>query len=105
MRTLLVVELEIAGEALPSLTGAAVGVQVHLLLFDGAPEALGEDIVQGAAFSFPWKYWMLRPISRTPPAAIRPTVNIASSPQCLRASPMMAAPAWLPMHSIARYQA
>src|SRR5438067_6382120 len=51
MRTLLVVELEIAGEALPSLTGAAVGVQVHLLLFDGAPEALGEDVVQGAAFA------------------------------------------------------
>src|SRR5437764_9120365 len=51
MGTLVVVELEIAGEALPGLAGAAIGVQIDLLVFDGAPEALGEDIVQGAALA------------------------------------------------------
>src|SRR5256885_16616690 len=51
MGALVVVELEIAGEALPGLAGAAIGVQIDLLVFDGAPEALGEDIVQGAALA------------------------------------------------------
>src|SRR5579885_3337421 len=51
MGPLVVVEAEVAGQALPRFARRARGLQGHLLILDGAPEALGEDVVQGPTFA------------------------------------------------------
>lgn len=47
MRVLFVVEMEVALEAVLELRRCFVGVQVDVLVFEGAPESLDEDIVEG----------------------------------------------------------
>ncbi len=45
MQTLVVVELEVARQSLPGLSWGQIFVQIHLLVFDAAPQALGKNIV------------------------------------------------------------
>jgi hypothetical protein len=45
MEALLIVEGEVALPAQPGLARARIVVEVHLLVFDAAPEALDEDVV------------------------------------------------------------
>jgi hypothetical protein len=59
MGTPVVVELEIACEAEVSGAGRVVIGEIHLLVFNGAPEPFGEDIVEG------------------PPALIHAQLNVA----------------------------
>ena len=47
MRTFIVVELKVALQALFQLRHRGILVQVDVFIFDGAPEPLHEDIVQG----------------------------------------------------------
>lgn len=46
MDTLVIVELEVADERYPRLAGRAILVEVHLLVFDGAPQTFGNHVVQ-----------------------------------------------------------
>lgn len=45
MWSLLVAELDVAGEVLPDLFRSGIFVQIHLLIFDSFPKPLGEDVV------------------------------------------------------------
>jgi hypothetical protein len=49
MRSPAVVELQVAADRTASLADAVVGLQIHLLIFDAAPQPLDEDIVPPAA--------------------------------------------------------
>jgi hypothetical protein len=46
-----VVEVEVAGDRLSGFADAVVGVQIDLLVLDGAPEALDEDVVPPGALA------------------------------------------------------
>jgi len=50
MEALVVVEVEVARQAVARLFRAVIVEAIDLLIFDGAPEPLGKDVVQGAAF-------------------------------------------------------
>ena len=47
MRTLLVVQVEIAREAGRTIVGCPVVGEIHLLIVDAPPEPLGENVVEG----------------------------------------------------------
>ena len=49
MRSFLIVKRKVACQLLSRLARAALVVAIHLLLLDIAPQAFGEDVVQGAA--------------------------------------------------------
>src|SRR5690242_8914323 len=51
MRSLEVVELEVARYARTSLDEVTIGVQVDLFVFQRAPQPLDEDVVQAASFA------------------------------------------------------
>ena len=46
-----IVEVEVARKLLPGLFRIGILVQIDFFVFHGAPEAFGEDVVQGAAFA------------------------------------------------------
>jgi len=48
VQALMVIEAEVARQALPRVVRRVIGMEIHLLVLDGAPQALGEDVVQGA---------------------------------------------------------
>ena len=49
VRSVEVVEVEIAPQVLLSFAGAAIIIQIDLLVFDAAPEPFSEDVVRRAA--------------------------------------------------------
>ena len=49
--TPVVVEVEVPGQPLAGLFGSGVVVAIDLLILDGAPESLGEDVVERAALA------------------------------------------------------
>jgi len=49
MQPLVVVELEVGGDALPRLGHAFVGLQVDLLVLETAPESFDKDVIGKAA--------------------------------------------------------
>ena len=49
----IVVEAEVAVEAVVGIRDRLIVVQVHLLPFDRAPEPLDEDVIEGASPSIP----------------------------------------------------
>src|SRR5664279_4551803 len=51
MRPTAIVEAEIAADRRAGLGHAVVGSQIHLLVFDAAPQPLNEDVVAPRAFS------------------------------------------------------
>src|ERR1022692_1927959 len=51
MRSPAVVEAEIAADRSPGLADAVVGLQIHLLVFDAAPQPLDEHVVPPSAFA------------------------------------------------------
>ena len=51
MRSAAVVEIEIAADRSAGLADAVIGPQIHLLVFDAAPQPLDEDIVPPSAFA------------------------------------------------------
>src|SRR5471032_2563219 len=46
-----VVEVQVAADRSAGLANAVVGVQIHLLIFDAAPQSLDEDIVPPSPFA------------------------------------------------------
>ena len=45
MTSLIIVEIEVFGKGGSCFRNRFVGLQVHFLVFDGAPEAFNEDVV------------------------------------------------------------
>jgi len=58
MGPLVVAGLEVAGQAQPRLARCLIIVQIDLFIFNGTPQALGKDVVQGACDDgeFLWVY-------------------------------------------------
>jgi hypothetical protein len=56
VRSLCVVEGDIAGDRLPCFADAFIGVQIDFLVLDGSPEALDEDVVSPGG----WKPFRIR---------------------------------------------
>src|ERR1700722_5249136 len=51
MRSTAIVEVEIAAERCACIADAVVGFQIHLLVFDAAPQPLDEHVVPPSAFA------------------------------------------------------
>ncbi len=51
MGSLVVIKLNITAQSVPCLSWVRVVVQIYLLIFDGAPQAFGKDVVQRAPFA------------------------------------------------------
>jgi len=51
VQSFLVVKLEVPRPSLSRGVGAIIFVQIYLLIFDGSPQALRKDVVQGTAFA------------------------------------------------------
>lgn len=49
MRALVIVELEVVAQAVPSFARVGIFGEIDLLVLDGAPQALGEDVVARSA--------------------------------------------------------
>lgn len=51
MRTVVVIESEVNRQISLSLAQALIMFEVHLLVFEGAPQALNENVVEGATLA------------------------------------------------------
>jgi hypothetical protein len=51
MRSPAVVEVQVMADRTAGLADAVVGLQIHLLIFDAAPQSLDEDIIPPSPFT------------------------------------------------------